>query len=148
MGPSRWVRFVVERIPAPDVSEGDRPEVTKIVDEILALDADRADADTTELASAIDEMVNDLYGLTKESGGGRSSRRRCVGKCGLAVPPATRGTRSLLCRATGQLAKNLVSFGHCRITYTEDPREGDDAGREHKGDTENWVVHSVLGPRS
>ena len=64
MGPRWWVRFVVERIPVPDVSEGDRPEVTKIVDEMPTLEANRADADTTGLESAIDEMVCDLYGLT------------------------------------------------------------------------------------
>lgn len=50
----------MERIPVPDVSDGDRPEVTKIVDGIPALEANRVDADTSELESATDEMVCDL----------------------------------------------------------------------------------------
>ena len=63
MGPSRLVRFVVERIPVPDVSEGDRPEVTKIVDGMPTLEANRADADMLE--SATEEMVCDLCCLTR-----------------------------------------------------------------------------------
>ena len=50
----------MERIPVPDGSEGDRPEVTEIVDGMQTLEANRADADTTELESATDEMVCDL----------------------------------------------------------------------------------------
>ena len=58
----------MKRIPVPDVSEGDRPEVTKFVDGMPTLEANRADADMSELESATDEMVCDHYGLTKESG--------------------------------------------------------------------------------
>ena len=50
----------MERIPVPDVSECDRPEVTKIVDGILA-----PDADTTELEDANDGTAYDHYGLTR-----------------------------------------------------------------------------------
>lgn len=64
-GPRTLVRFVVERIPVPDVSDGNRPEVTKIVDGMPTLEADRADADTSELEDAIDGLAYDLCGVTK-----------------------------------------------------------------------------------
>ena len=63
-GLSRWLRFVLDRIPVPEGSPNERRQVAQIVDDILALKAERADTDTTELENAIDRMVYDLYGLT------------------------------------------------------------------------------------
>ena len=95
----------MKRIPVPDVSEGDRPEVTKIVDGTPTLEANRADADTTELESAIDEMVNDLNGMTNESGGG----------CGGCVERELAETRRPFTVADGSashLIKGPQSFGN------------------------------------
>ena len=64
MGLSRWVKFVMDRIPVPEASEGDRQAIAGIVDEILTTKAKRADADTSELEAQIDGIVYDLYGLT------------------------------------------------------------------------------------
>lgn len=65
MGLSRWVRYVMDRIPVPEGSQSEREDVTAIVDQVLVLKAGDKDADTSGLESVIDGMVYDLYGLTK-----------------------------------------------------------------------------------
>lgn len=69
MGVPRWVRFTVERISIPKLTDEEQRPFIDLVDRILAAkDADRVwgqnPPDTSALEAEIDRLVYDLYGLT------------------------------------------------------------------------------------
>ncbi len=66
MGVTRWVRFTVETIPIPKISEAEQDPFIELVDEILAAKSADPEADTEPLEWEIDRLVYDLYGLTEE----------------------------------------------------------------------------------
>ncbi len=68
MGTTRWVRFTVETIPIPQISEAEQRPFIRLVDEILADKAADPDADTDIWEWRINELVYELYGLTEEEG--------------------------------------------------------------------------------
>ena len=66
MGLLQWKKFVVERIPIPQIlTEQQRPFV-ELVDRILATKDVRPSANTGRLEAEIDRLVYRLYGLTTE----------------------------------------------------------------------------------
>ena len=66
MGLIQWKRFVVERIPVPQLDAAQQAPFIDLVDRILAAkDADPA-ADTSPLEWEIDRLVYDLYGMMEE----------------------------------------------------------------------------------
>ncbi len=66
MGVVQWRKFAVERIPIPQISAAEQYPIIRLVDEILAAKAADPDADTDIWEWSINELVYDLYGLTKE----------------------------------------------------------------------------------
>jgi len=54
------------KIPIPLLSEEKQKPFVEIVDKILEMKKENPNADTTDLEKQIDNMVYDLYGLTKE----------------------------------------------------------------------------------
>ncbi len=63
MGLTRWVRFVVDRLPVPKSTSDDQLAVEALVDRLTAATAEGSD--TSELERELDGMVYDLYGLTE-----------------------------------------------------------------------------------
>ena len=66
MGLTQWKRFVVERIPVPQLDAAQQAPFIDLVDRILAAKDADPDADTSHLEWEIDRLVYDLYGLTEE----------------------------------------------------------------------------------
>ncbi len=66
MGLLQWKKFVVERIPIPQIlTEQQRPFV-ELVDRILAMKDARPSANTGKMEAEIDRLVYGLYELTTE----------------------------------------------------------------------------------
>ena len=66
MGLIQWDKFVVETIPIPTASEGQRRSVVEMVDRILRFKKTRSTRDTTELENQMDRLIYTLYGLTEK----------------------------------------------------------------------------------
>lgn len=66
MGLMQWKKFAVERLPIPQISLTEQRPFVRLVDIILKAKAANPKADTTEQEAEIDQLVYDLYGLTKE----------------------------------------------------------------------------------
>ena len=71
MGVPRWVRFTVERIPIPKVTEAEEAPFIALVDHILAAKDvppvyGQTPPDTAALEAEVDQRVYELYGLTEE----------------------------------------------------------------------------------
>lgn len=65
-GRLRFFTQFVEQIPVPDASAVEQTAIVSLVQKILAAKRRNPDADTAEWEREIDEVVYDLYGLTKE----------------------------------------------------------------------------------
>ena len=65
MGVSRWIKIYVEIIPVPKLDASKQKPFVKLVDKILAAKAADSTADTSKLEAKIDQLVYNLYGLTK-----------------------------------------------------------------------------------
>ena len=66
MGTNRWLRYKIEQLYVPIPTEGDSKTVEGLVNKILTAKRANPAADTSELERQIDELVYQLYGLTKE----------------------------------------------------------------------------------
>ncbi len=66
MGLTQWKRFVVERIPVPQLDAAQQAPFIDLVDRILAAKDADPNADTSHQEWEIDRLVYDLYGLTGE----------------------------------------------------------------------------------
>ena len=66
MGLLQWKKFMVERIPIPQILTGQRRPLEELVDRILATKDAPPSANTEELEAEIDQLVYGLYGLTTE----------------------------------------------------------------------------------
>ena len=66
MGTSRWINNYVKEFPIPKVADEKQNEIIAIVDRILATKRADPASDISALEREIDQMVNQLYGLTQE----------------------------------------------------------------------------------
>ena len=62
----RWFLLQKKTIPVPKISAAGQQPFIRLVDEILEAKATNPEADTEPLEWAIDDLVYELYGLTKE----------------------------------------------------------------------------------
>ena len=63
-GTTRWIKYKIEQLLIPKISETEQQPFTELVDQILT--QKKKNEDTTTLEEQIDRMVYDLYGLTPE----------------------------------------------------------------------------------
>ena len=66
MGVTRWIRSTVQRIPVPRISVAKQAPFIRIVDLIIQKKAAKRSFDATRQEMEIDQLVYQLYGLTKE----------------------------------------------------------------------------------
>ena len=66
MGTTRWVKFTVERLPIPKISDAEQQPFIELVEEILATKASHPNADTSVEESKINRLVYALYGLSDD----------------------------------------------------------------------------------
>ena len=66
MGLIQWKKFMVERIPIPQILTGQQRPLVELVDRILATKDAPPSANTEKLEAEIDQLVYGLYGLTTE----------------------------------------------------------------------------------
>ncbi|AKP51540.1 class I SAM-dependent DNA methyltransferase [Cyclobacterium amurskyense] len=66
MGTNRWKKYKIELLPIIVPSESEEKEIKRLVEKILTTKKQTPLADTTDLEVQIDQMVYQLYGLTKE----------------------------------------------------------------------------------
>ncbi len=64
MGTNRWKKFKLEFLPVIDTE--DKEPFIDLVDKILEAKKQNPQADTKELEKQIDEMIYELYGLSRE----------------------------------------------------------------------------------
>ena len=66
MGLIQWDKFVVERLPIPKIAAATQRPITRLVDRILKAKASDPAADTSKQEAKIDQLVYELYGLTRK----------------------------------------------------------------------------------
>ncbi len=66
MGLTQWDKFVVERLPIPQISTTDQQTFISLVDEILKAKTVNPKANTSDQEAEIDRLVYTLYGLTEK----------------------------------------------------------------------------------
>ena len=66
MGLTQWDKFVVERLPIPQISIAKQQTFICLVDEILKAKAVNPIANTGDQEAEIDRLVYALYGLTQK----------------------------------------------------------------------------------
>ncbi|MGQ4808629.1 hypothetical protein NKDENANG_02016 [Candidatus Entotheonellaceae bacterium PAL068K] len=66
VGLAQWKKFVVERLPIPQISISEQRPFIRLVDDILQAKAANPSADTSEQEAEIDRLVYSLYALTDE----------------------------------------------------------------------------------
>ena len=66
MGLMQWKKFAVERLPIPKIPAAKQRPIVRLVDGILKAKASDPAADTSEQEEKIDQLVYELYGLTKK----------------------------------------------------------------------------------
>ena len=66
MGTNRWKRYKIEIFPIKESIEIEELSLEKLVDQIISAKKSDPNADTTMLETEIDQLVYQLYGLTKE----------------------------------------------------------------------------------
>ena len=65
-GAFRWFKQYVERLPVPMISAEEQESYIALVDKILAAKEKDSSADISQWQREIDNLVYELYGLTKE----------------------------------------------------------------------------------
>lgn len=66
MGTNRWKKYKIELLPIKIASQDQEKEFELLVNQILAIKKQNSSANTTELENQIDQLVYQLYDLTKE----------------------------------------------------------------------------------
>jgi hypothetical protein len=66
MGTNRWKKYKIELLPIKLPTQTKEAAIKNIVNQILSLKKQNPKADTTALETEIDQMVYELYGLTKD----------------------------------------------------------------------------------
>jgi len=65
-GRKRYTKQYVEKVPIPKISVNEQKPFEDLADKILTAKKANPQADTTVLEAEIDQLVYELYGLTKE----------------------------------------------------------------------------------
>ena len=65
MGTHRWKKAYVEKIPIPIINKQQQEPFIILIDKIIRLKTNESNADTLDLECQINNLVYDLYGLTK-----------------------------------------------------------------------------------
>ena len=99
MGLIEWVKFSVERIPIPRISDEEQHPFVELVDRIIEAKVADVEADTAEWERDIDRLVYDLYGLTAEEA---AAVERALGMIGPSDVAEDEGRSGVSLPATGR----------------------------------------------